>query len=361
MADTPTSDSFTGMVFDLSPIEPSRRFEFWHDVGSLIQRPVLTEAIAANTLYVRAELTLFDEIVSGQMTASAQAFERTSKMIRFDHIDNFLLTLVESGSVVYSSKSREYHAQPGDLLLIDQGESSCSQWSAHSQIYAAIPRMLLTRIGNMSAGTQVLRSGSGRALILGQYLRSFWNLHKTQTLEENLRLVKGLVYLTHLYFGDSDTRADSTIESEHRQSMVDTIKHWVNSQLHRRDLSPEEICERFHVSRSTLYTLFQPDGGVRNYVQTLRLTKALHILESTDSHIAISTIAKQLGFSSLSSFTRAFSNHWGLSPREARKRADSHRQSSRPRMPQPQKDSMINLKEKSTKYYNALQASNNPS
>jgi AraC-like DNA-binding protein len=361
MTDTPSGDSFIGMVFDLSPIEHSRRFEFWHDVGSLIQRPVLTEAVAAETLYVRAELTLLDEVVSGQMTASAQTFERTSKMIKSDHIDNFLLILVESGSVIYSSKSCEYHAQPGDLLLIDHDESSCSQWSAHNQIYAAFPRILLTRIGNMSAGTKVLKSGSGRALVLGQYLQSFWALHKTQALEENLRLVKGLVYLTQLYFGDSGTRADYTIESEHHQPMVDTIKHWVNSQLHRRDLNPEEICERFHVSRSTLYTLFQPDGGVRNYVQMRRLTKALHILQSTDSRIAISTIARQLGFSSLSSFTRAFSNHWGLSPREARKRADSQRQSSGAGTPQPQKDSIINLKEKSTRYYNALQASKNPS
>jgi AraC-like DNA-binding protein len=342
------------IVFDLSPIKPSERFEFWHDVGSLIQRPIRTEATSGDRLYVRADLLVLNEIVTGRMTASGQLYERTSEMIRRDDVDNYLLCLVESGSVMHSSQSCEQIAQPGDLILIDHSESSFSQWSAHSQIYAGIPRILLPQVSQTKPGTQVLRSGSAPAVILGQYLQSFWQLHRTQTLEDNLRIMKGLACLTQLYFGNLERPIDPYIGEEDHQALLDTIKRWINSQLHRHDLNPEEICTRFHMSRSSLYALFHPDGGVRAYVQTCRLTKARHILEATDNSIAVNTIARRLGFTSHSSFTRAFTNHWGLTPREARERADFKGHNAEPRSSEPQLTSVKELKSNSATYYNAI-------
>jgi AraC-like DNA-binding protein len=305
--------------FDLSHIEASKRFEFWHDEGSLVHRPVESSEVDRDSLFVTAKIALLEEIATGRMSGSTQTYERTSKMIKADHVDSFLLTLVESGTVGYASHSGSFFAQQGDILLIDQDEPSCSHWSAHKQIYVSIPRIIIQKTGEIPAGTQHLPASSASAMILGQYLRLFWNQCPLQILEENIKLMKGLACLTQIYFGKPGLQPESIAPYEEAESLISIIKRWINENLHRQDLCPEEICSTFHLSRSALYSLFQPHGGVRSYLQQARLERARQLLISANHRMPVGEVAKRLGFGSLSSFTRAFTNHWGLSPREFRR------------------------------------------
>lgn len=340
--------------FDLSHIEPTKRFEFWHDEGSLVHRPVESSKVDRDSLFVKAQLALLEEIATGRMSGSTQTYERTSKMIRSDHVDSFLLTLVESGTAGYASQSGSFFAQQGDILLIDQDEPSSSHWSAHKQIYVSIPRSIIQKTGEIPAGTQHLPASSASAMILGQYLRVFWNLYTTQSLDENIKLMKGLASLTQIYFGKPGLQPESVAPYEEAESLISIIKNWINDNLHRQDLCPEEICSTFHLSRSTLYSLFQPHGGVRSYLQSARLERAKQILISANNKLPISEVANRLGFGSLSSFTRAFTNHWGLSPREFRKRED--RAGKNPQVkPEINKSEEDTLRENTLQYYKTVQ------
>lgn len=308
--------------FDLSHIERAKRFEFWHDEGSLVHRPVESSIINRDALFVNCQVALLEEMVTGRMSGSIQAYERTQKMARSDCIDSFLLTLVESGSVVYTSRSGSFCARQGDILLIDQDESSSSHWSAHHQIYVTIPRIPNQMTGRMPAGTQHLPASNASALILAQYLRLFWKHCSMQSLEENVKLMKGLACLTHIYFCKPGLELESASLHEEDDSLFSIIEKWIHENLHRQDLCPEEICSTFYLSRSSLYSLFQSHGGVRSYLQTARLERARKILSSPKNTLLVSEVANRLGFRSVSSFSRAFANRWGVSPREFRKRTD---------------------------------------
>lgn len=79
-----------------------------------------------------------------------------------------------------------------------------------------------------------------------------------------------------------------------------------------------ELADIAHLSPSRFSALFHQAVGTSplNYLIQLRLTEAVHLLETTDQKII--SIAEQCGFRNLSNFNRLFKLHIGLSPRELR-------------------------------------------
>ena len=83
----------------------------------------------------------------------------------------------------------------------------------------------------------------------------------------------------------------------------------------RRDVSVEELCERFHASRATVYRLFEPHGGVRAYLSRMRMERAYADLCQADpKHVQIAEIAASWQFSDASTFSRRFRQQFGQSP-----------------------------------------------
>ncbi|WP_054954704.1 AraC family transcriptional regulator [Paenibacillus dakarensis] len=79
-----------------------------------------------------------------------------------------------------------------------------------------------------------------------------------------------------------------------------------------------ELADLAHLSPSRFSALFHQTVGTSplNYLIQLRLTQAMHLLETTD--MKITGIAEECGFRNLSNFNRLFKLHIGLSPSELR-------------------------------------------
>lgn len=305
--------------FDLSWVDPAERFEFWHDVGSMAYKPAPLDSQQRRSLMVRARMVPTGEAVIGRMEASPQRQERTERMIKRDHLDGFLLTILERGDFQITSRRCQRHVKPGDIILLDLSEACRMDWNAHEQIYAALPRELLTIRGHQDLTTAVLSSDHPCATILSQHLKEIWKLQHTDNTSIGPKLSLGLASLTRIYFGDQPLINESDLEAS-QNTLIHPITNWIDSQLHRSSLNAATIATEFHISRSTLYELFRPWGGVMTFIQTRRLEQARHILECSGTSISIGQLAMKLGFKSLSSFSRSFRDHWGISPKEVRKR-----------------------------------------
>lgn len=82
----------------------------------------------------------------------------------------------------------------------------------------------------------------------------------------------------------------------------------------------KEMADLAHLSPSRFSTLFQQTVGTSpfNYLIQLRLTQAVHLLETTEDKII--EIAEQCGFRNLSNFNRLFKQHIGIAPSELREK-----------------------------------------
>ncbi len=305
--------------FDLSWISPAERFEFWHDVGSMAYKPMPLDSQQMGSLMVKARMVPTGEAVLGQMEATPQQLERTERMVRHDHLDGFLLILLEQGDLQINSRYFNRHIKPGDICLLDLSETCRMDWSAHKQIYTGLPRELLTSSTHRDLTTSVLLSENPCAKILKQYIQEIWNVQHAGDTSFGAKLSQGLASLTRIYFSDQPLIVEGELEAS-QNTLIHPITNWIDSQLHRSNLNAATIATEFHISRSTLYELFRPWGGVMTFIQTRRLEQARLTLECSGPQISIGQLAMKLGFRSLSSFSRSFRDHWGITPREARQR-----------------------------------------
>ena len=108
------------------------------------------------------------------------------------------------------------------------------------------------------------------------------------------------------------------------QEPIDTVvmhraRRFVGRQLADPDLTPEILCTELGVSRSRLYRLFEPLGGISAYIRRQRLLKTRDALSDSSDRRSISRIAEEWGFTDPSAYSRTFRHEFGLSPSEARK------------------------------------------
>lgn len=83
-------------------------------------------------------------------------------------------------------------------------------------------------------------------------------------------------------------------------------------------LTPDLLCREIGISRSGLYRIFEPVGGVSAYIRRARLRKTRDALADSSDRRTIATIAEQWGFTDSSTYSRMFRKEFGISPREAR-------------------------------------------
>ena len=116
------------------------------------------------------------------------------------------------------------------------------------------------------------------------------------------------------------------------QTMRQRIQRHISAHLDSPALHAEALCAQFRISRSQLYRLFEPLGGVAHYIQEQRVTRACaELCNPAHDHRRIYEIAFALGFSSEAHFSRVFRSTFGLSPSDVRGRAQATRvDASRP-------------------------------
>jgi AraC-like DNA-binding protein len=96
------------------------------------------------------------------------------------------------------------------------------------------------------------------------------------------------------------------------------VKRLIRENIGAATLGPARLCAAAGMSRSQLYRLFEPLGGVARHIQRERLAFARRRLADPADRSGIARIAEAAGFFEPSTFSRAFRQEYGVSPREFR-------------------------------------------
>ena len=115
----------------------------------------------------------------------------------------------------------------------------------------------------------------------------------------------------------SPAATNSTAAS--RQLQIQRLLSFVDQHIRDPDLCSEHLQARFHMSRASLYRLFQSRGGIANYIRDRRLQLA-HTQLRLHPASSITWLLYDLGFGSERQFQRAFQNKFGQSPTQWRAR-----------------------------------------
>jgi len=90
----------------------------------------------------------------------------------------------------------------------------------------------------------------------------------------------------------------------------------IRSRISEPDFKVDELAKAMALSRSQLYRKIKELSNMspQSYLRLVRLEKAKSILQTNDPDLRVSEIGYQVGFSSLSHFTKSFRKQFGFNP-----------------------------------------------
>ena len=234
--------------------------------------------------------------------------------IRRNHMDNLLLMLIEKGEMRLEYGAQRYTAHAGDFVLLDASYPQYYDTAEYAEFYwmhvAGVNSFELCEHLTRARGGIVHRTPNNeRAGVLMRYLVSqFATNQPVSDAEQSRALYSILCYL----MPGAQVVVPAQADGPARQAA-----RFIQSHL-GEDLSLQRIADEVHLSASHLIRLFRAElqHSPHEYIVLMRLDRAKYLLKTTD--LPVKNIAAEVGYRTESSFTGAFTEKIGISPRKFR-------------------------------------------
>lgn len=266
----------------------------------------------------RVTVAHLGQLMIGEACSRAQAMNRTPAMIKRDGLDHFLLQVYLAGGTSGRwGAQRCSSLEVGDLLLLDLAQPVVSNTQDFRCLTLAVPRaMMASRLAAPERfhGHRLPRdSVLGR--VLGEHIKTLWQVTGQASAADARAMASGLVDLVGSYFRDAGVR-DIEAQPSLALPLRETIRSHIERHLHHPHLSPELLADRFRISRSYLFALFKPLGGVSAYIRRRRLARAYAVLSQPRQGRRVTEVSLMVGFGNAAHFSRAFREQFGVRPRD---------------------------------------------
>lgn len=312
--------------FTVDHLPPKKRFEVWRESIACIfdvDGPRATRQDEA--FHATIDAHLIGPLMLARATTLRQIFDRSPLTIARDGMDHYMIQLYEAGHQRCDYRGGSIEMPRNGLLVYDLSQEVHAETDDFSNISLAIPRPMLEAALRSPDGQhmRVLTESEPLVAVLREHLRAVIGHADRLNLRHAMELAPATVGLVAACLNASirDT-PDGQVAVE--RVVLSAIKREIEARLDDATLTPADLCRRFRLSRTRLYDLFEPLGGVFRYVRERRLRSALlALLDPAQAHKPIGRIARESGFGSESDFSRAFRKRYDMSPRAARHRTVS--------------------------------------
>jgi acetamidase/formamidase/AraC-like DNA-binding protein len=261
-------------------------------------------------------------VLFAQIASGAQQFVRLPT-----HGDDGILVVQHvDGEAQLGEGDRTIALSAGDLVIVGSSAKFTLDFTtSFRQVLVRVPRMVVNARMLSLKSSKVLHvpGRKGLGFVFSQLLSSV--MQTIDTLESqdlrpvDLALSEFLVACLAEYPVDSEGIGPTGIQA----AMLHRLCQKLELRLADTELSLSRVAKEEHLSPRYLQKLFQASGdSFTNYVRNRRLERCRIDLETPQlSHLSISDIAFRWGFNEAGHFSRAFKEHFKMSPREYRQEA----------------------------------------
>jgi AraC-like DNA-binding protein len=259
--------------------------------------------------------------------AETSNFSATRRRIATSGVDHYLVHCLLDGTLM-STFGRDIQKVPlGSVVVRDLVVENIGFTRDAPMLTLTIPRQAIDR---RTGGALRLHGLSWEAadpigLLIASHMRSLVSV--ASSMDDEQARVAGEATLD--FVAACVLRRAERWEQSGDPRLTPVIRaqalSFIEGNLADMSLGPARLREILKVSRTALYELFEPMGGVAEYVRARRLDEAMRRLESPlHARDLIGAIACAVGFMSESTFNRAFKERFRLhadrSPQATRSR-----------------------------------------
>lgn len=232
------------------------------------------------------------------------------------------LWLIERGTLtVEQNNGIQTRFGPGSALLCDVAQALRGRWErARFSFVRPARQRLVQLLGRVPAARpRPMEAIDHLALapFLASQLGTLANHGVALGSEELDAVLAGIFQTSEALLGSVYMSG-----SEHGVDRLQLVHRYIQSNLHRHDLSVVDIARDTGLSRAQLYRLFSSqDMSVHATLREMRLLKSLSYLHQPKSgQLSIGAIAYACGFSDQAVFSKLFRQRFSMAAREARQR-----------------------------------------
>jgi AraC-like DNA-binding protein len=255
-------------------------------------------------------------------------FARHAAQIRRDGLDHWVFNVVRRGEQEARTTTSSLKTGAGVLSVFSLAGAYEARRTDVDWLGLFVPR------GAIPAIDEALNHNEHRAMdnALGRVFAAYLGSLADELSSTSHDELPALVQATQALLGAVITSATAVLDSNDTAFNVPrmrNIREYIDSNLCSWTLHAGRICKMAGASRSNLYRMFEPYGGVVRYIQQQRLRRAHERLADPTCTRTIKLIANDYCFSDSSTFGRAFRQEFGYSPTDLRRHAGTGRNALR--------------------------------
>lgn len=244
---------------------------------------------------------------------SAMTMSRTQQVIDERPTPHMVLFMMLEGRVTSNYAGLIQEHEPGDIVVVDYSLPYESETSGFEAIALTFDKASMPVEFQTSAHGLVLTANDPAGAMLGTQIKALVAHIDGLSIHQSQVTVDGILHFAAAAYATPTTR-----ERRDKRFLFQRASSTARQSLSDPDFGPDELVAALGVSRSKLFRVFEPHGGIQRWILAERLRGSLQcILRAAPDH-KIAAIAHSHGFRSEAHFSRAFHKRYQISPSSVR-------------------------------------------
>lgn len=303
---------------DTSAGPPERRLAYWQEQLAPDFELRLPPQAAAGSARSQSTLWRLGRLVVMASTHCAHEIERSAKQVRLGVLDHYVLHLrIHGEPSCIEEAGQSCRVAAGELGLTHLLRQHRLVLPDGQTITLFVPREMLSAGLPLQIATPLRLASAGAAELLRARLVELSAVLPALRARDGGALEPVLVALLSAALAGAAAAASEGGTDRPHEAVQAGILAFIDARLGDAQLSAQQICAQFAMSRATLYRLFEPHGGVARFIRDRRLARVHAAISRPGRRHHLDRLAVEHGLGGIKQLSRAYRERYGHAPSAA--------------------------------------------